>query len=82
MTLNKTYERQEEKNICAELILISCDISVAKKICEHILALVACHRCEKKANYENRKHNFAGIDDMKEWFISQDVTKHQQNALG
>ena len=27
MTLNKTYERQEEKNICAALILISYDIS-------------------------------------------------------
>ena len=66
MTLNKTYERQEGKNIRAALILVSCDISVAKKICRHVLALVACHRCEKKANYENRKHNFAGMDDMRE----------------
>lgn len=82
VTLNKTYESQEGKNIRAALILVSCDIPAARKICGHVLALVACHRCEKKANYENKKHNFAGMDDMREWFKFRDAAEHQQNALG
>lgn len=82
VTLNKTYESQEGKNIRAALILVSCDIPAARKICGHVLALVACHRCEKKANYENKKHNFAGMDDMREWFKFRDAAEHRQNALG
>jgi Transposase family tnp2 len=82
VTLNKTYESLEGKNIRAALILVLCDISAARKICGHVSALVACHRCEKKANYENRKHNFAGMDDMRDWFISRDAAEHRQNALG
>jgi hypothetical protein len=82
VTLNKTYESQEGKNIRTALILVSCDIPAARKICGHVSALVACHRCEKKANYENKKHNFAGMDDMREWFKFRDAAEHQQNALG
>jgi len=36
----------------------------ARKICGHVSALVLCHKCEKKVNYENRQHNFARIDDF------------------
>jgi hypothetical protein len=82
VTLNKTYDSQEGKNIRAALILVSCDIPAARKICGHVSALVACHRCEKKANYENKKHNFAGMDDMREWFKFRDAAEHRQNALG
>jgi hypothetical protein len=53
VTLNRTYECQEGKRIRAALVLVSCDIPAARKICGHISALVSCHRCEKKANYEN-----------------------------
>ncbi|RHZ81307.1 hypothetical protein Glove_122g28 [Diversispora epigaea] len=62
--LNKTNNCPNGKKIRAALILVSCDVPAARKICGHISALVSCHRCEKKANYENRQHNFAGMDDM------------------
>ena len=81
ITLNRTFEAQNEKKIRAALILISCDVPAARKICGHISALVSCHRCEKRANYENNKHNFAGMEDMDAWFISRDLTEHRLNAL-
>src|ERR1044072_1898677 len=34
----------------------------------------------KKANYENQKHNFAGMADMDEWFILRDSDQHCQDA--
>ena len=58
ITLNHTYKCRNEKRIHAALILILCDISAARKICGHVSALISCHRCEKKANYENDQHNF------------------------
>ena len=69
VTLPRTFEHQEGKNIRAALILVSCNILAAKKFCGHISALVLCYRCEKKANYENCQYNFAGMNDMREWFI-------------
>ena len=80
-TIDKTYEHPEGKNICAALILVSCDVSAARKICGHISALVSCHRCEKKANYENHQHNFAGMDNIDDWFIMRDPIEHRRNAL-
>ncbi len=35
-----------------------------RKICDHISALISCHKCEKKANYENWQYNFTEIDDF------------------
>jgi hypothetical protein len=64
LTLNRTYECENGKRVRGALILVSCDIPAARKICGHVSALVSCHRCEKKANYENGQHNFAGIDDV------------------
>jgi hypothetical protein len=81
VTLN-TNECLEGKRIRAALILVSCDIPATRKICGHVSALVSCHRCQKKANYENRQHNFAGMDDMDEWFVTQVLTQHHQDALG
>src|ERR1044071_4294968 len=52
MTLNRTYKYREGRQIRAALILVSCDIPAARKICGHILALAACYRCEKRENYE------------------------------
>ena len=82
VTLTRTFERKEGRNIHAALILVLCDIPAARKICGHILALVSCHRCEEKANYEDGKHNFADMDDMNEWFIPRDLAQHRENALG
>ena len=64
ITLNHTYEYPRGKDIRAALILISCDMPAARKICGHVSALVSCHRCKKKANYKNRQHNFTEIDDF------------------
>ncbi len=47
-------------------------MSTARKICDHVSALVSCHKYEKKANYENRQHNFTRIDDFDDWFFSKD----------
>ncbi|RIA85931.1 hypothetical protein C1645_830088 [Glomus cerebriforme] len=81
VTLN-TNECPEGKRICVALILVSYDIPATRKICDYILALISYHRCQKKANYTNRQHNFAGMDDMDKWFITQDFTQHHQDALG
>ena len=70
ITLNRTFEAQEGKKIRAALVLVSCDVPAARKICGHVSALVSCHRCKKRANYENRQNNFAGMDDIDEWFVS------------
>ena len=72
---------KEKNTICATLILVSCDVSAARKICEHVSTLVSCHQCEKKANYENRQHNFTGINDLEEWFYTWSSTEHHQHAL-
>ncbi|CAB4478036.1 unnamed protein product [Rhizophagus irregularis] len=62
--------------------MVSCNIPAARKICGHVSALVSCHRCQKKANYENNQHNFAGMGDMEDWFVARDSNEHLQNALG
>ncbi|GBC14554.2 hypothetical protein GLOIN_2v1775288 [Rhizophagus irregularis DAOM 181602=DAOM 197198] len=80
LTLNRTYECENGKRVCGALILVSCDIPAARKICGHVSALVSCHRCEKKANYENGQHNFAGMDDV--GYSARDSNEHRQNALG
>jgi len=78
LTLDRTFEHSEGRTIRAALILISCDIPAARKICGHISFLVLCHRCEKRANYENRQHNFAGANNI---IIAQNLDNHRQNAL-
>ncbi|GBC14324.2 hypothetical protein RIR_jg39108.t1 [Rhizophagus irregularis DAOM 181602=DAOM 197198] len=55
---------------------------MARKICGHISVLSSCYRCEKKANYENHKYNFAGMDNMSEWFINRNSAQFCENALG
>src|ERR1044071_7770716 len=48
ITLNRTYEYREGRKIRAALILVSCDILAARKICGHISALAVCYRCKKR----------------------------------
>ena len=54
ISLNRTFEFLEGRDIRAALILISCDIPATRKICGHVSALVSYYRCEKHANYENK----------------------------
>src|SRR3954447_16892316 len=81
VTLNQTFECPNGKDIQAALIIASCDISAAWKLCGHVSALVSCYRCEKKANYVNNQHNFSGIDNMDEWFFTRNSFQHRENAL-
>jgi hypothetical protein len=81
VALNSTAEFSEGRTIRAALILISCDIPAARKLCGHISALVSCHRCEKSANYINRHFNFGGMQNMDEWFVQKDLAVHQEKAL-
>jgi hypothetical protein len=69
------------KKIHAALIIVLYDILAARKICGHVFALVSCHRCQKKANYEDYQHNFTGMGDMENWFVVKDLSKHFQNTL-
>ena len=78
ITLNRTYEYQGGKYIRAALILISYDVPAARKICGYVSALVSYHQCEKKANYKNQQHNFAGMDDLEEWFYTRSSTEHRR----
>ena len=64
ITLNSTAEYSDGKTIRIALILVSCNIPVSRKLCGHILALVSCYCCKKKANYINNQYNFSGINDM------------------
>ena len=79
--LDSTVEYSEGRIIRAALILVSCDIPAARKVCGHISALVSCHRCNKKANYINNKHNFGGMRNMNEWFVLKDSAIYRQNAI-
>ena len=79
--LNHTYEHPRGRDIHAALILVSYDVPATRKICEYVSALVSCHRCEKKVNYENRQHNFAEMKNFDKWFFSQDPNVYCQNAI-
>ena len=76
ITINQTNECKNGKRIRVALILVSCNIPAARKICGHVLALVSCHRCKKKANYENQQHNFARMDNFDDWFFMRDPIEH------
>jgi hypothetical protein len=80
VTLSRTHET-EGKKVRAALILVSCDIPAARKVCGYVSALSSCHRCQKKANHEGSSNNFAGMDDIDEWFIDRDPVQHRQDAL-
>ncbi|GET62122.1 hypothetical protein PHYBLDRAFT_114300 [Rhizophagus irregularis DAOM 181602=DAOM 197198] len=54
------------KRIRMVVICCSNDIPAARKLCNHISALVGCHRCYKIANISERKLNYGGFDDMTE----------------
>src|SRR2546429_9874792 len=77
----KKNESQKGKRVRPKLIFVMCDIPATRKICGHFSALVSCHRCEKKANYEEGKHNFAGMSNMNDWFISKNLNQHHQDAV-
>ena len=79
--LSTTYENSSGKSIRAAVICCACDIPAARKLCGHISARIACHRCEKIANFNTRNQpNFGGFDDMEQWFVKRNVDEVRNNA--
>ena len=75
------------KRIRVAVICCSSDIPAARKLCGHISALAACHRCYKRASRNSddtgkkvRKVNYGGFEDMDYWFRERDLNEHRQNA--
>ncbi|CAB4442105.1 unnamed protein product [Rhizophagus irregularis] len=78
--LSGTYE-STNKPIRAAVICCSCDIPAARKLCGYISARVACHRCLKKVQFNDRNQpNFGGFDNIDEWFVERDINQVQKNA--
>ncbi len=78
----ETFEQPNGKTIKGAVICCSCDIPAARKLCGFISARIACYRCLKHANYDNRNQpNFGGFSDMDSWFIERDVKEIKKNAL-
>jgi Transposase family tnp2 len=79
--LSATYENSNGRSIRAAVICCACDIPAARKLCGHISARIACHRCEKVANFDIRNQpNFGGFDDMEQWFVKRNVDEVRNNA--
>jgi hypothetical protein len=77
-----THESPTGKFIRVAILCCACDIPAARKLCGHISARVACHRCKKVANFDNRNQpNFGGFDDMDQWFEQRDVEEAKINAF-
>ena len=68
------------KRIRVAVICCSNDIPAARKLCEHILAIAACHRCHKRASNDDdnsKRANYGGFDDtMSTWFMIRDPNEH------
>ncbi|PKY50989.1 hypothetical protein RhiirA4_467785, partial [Rhizophagus irregularis] len=80
--LSETFEHSDRKTIKTAVICCSCDIPAARKLCGHISARIACYRCLKHANYDDRNQpNFGGLDDMNNWFVERDVEEIKNNAF-
>ena len=43
---------------------------------------MACHRCLKKAQFDDRNQpNFGGFDDIDEWFVEKDIDQIQKKCF-
>jgi hypothetical protein len=73
----KTPNNPTGKTVRMAIICCSSDIPAARKLCGHISALAACHRCYKRAN----NGNFGNFDDMTDWFKPRDLEDFRQNAI-
>ena len=79
--LSATYESSNGISIRVTVICCSYDISAAKKLCDHISACVACYRCIKMAQYNDRDQpNFSGFDDINGWFVEKDINQIWKNV--
>ncbi|PKK59494.1 hypothetical protein RhiirC2_820971, partial [Rhizophagus irregularis] len=80
--LSGTYENTN-KPIRAAVICCSCDIPAARKLClcGYISVYVACHRCLKKAQFNDQNQpNFGRFDNIDKWFVERDINQVRKNA--
>ncbi|GBC02642.1 hypothetical protein RclHR1_04730003 [Rhizophagus clarus] len=79
--LPKTFEHFSRKSVKRAIICCSCDIPAARKLCGFISARIACYRCYKHANYDDKNQpNYGGFDDMESWFIEKNINEIKNNA--
>jgi hypothetical protein len=80
--LSATFESPSGKRIKCAVICCSSDLPAARKLCGHISAKAACHRCYKRANYDiwNQPH-FGGISNMESWFVERDHNLIRNDAI-
>ena len=71
INLPKSAKFPNGKRIRSAVICCTNNIPADRKLCGHISALAACHRCYKIANVDGRKLNFGGFDDIDDWFIQK-----------
>ncbi|PKB91694.1 hypothetical protein RhiirA5_248176, partial [Rhizophagus irregularis] len=82
INLFSTYKNPAGKHIRAAIICCTCDIPAVRKLCDHISARVACHRCQKLADFTIvNQPNFGGFDNMEQWFVSRNVEKMRNSAV-
>ena len=63
--LPETFKHLSGKMIKGIIIYCSCDIPVTRKLCGYISAKIACYRCLKHANYDDKNQpNFGRLADM------------------
>ena len=63
------------------VICCACDISAARKLYDFISARIACYRCMKRANFDERNQlNFGGFADMSEWFVERNIDIIRRDA--
>ena len=68
------------KHIRLAVICCSNDIPAARKLCDHISALVRCYRYYKSASgEEGQRPNFGEFEDMSEWFRMRNTSEHCHN---
>ena len=80
--LPETFEHPNGKTIKGAIICCSCDIPAARKLCGYISVRIACHRCLKHADFDDKNQpNFGGLADMDSWFVERNVKEIKNNAL-
>jgi hypothetical protein len=80
--LAETYEHSNGKRVKGAVICCSCNIPAVRKLCGFISARIACYRCLKHADYDDRNQpNYGGFANMESWFIERNVNEIRNNTF-
>jgi hypothetical protein len=78
--LIKTHEYNNGRFIRGAIIGCASDVPATRKLCGFISARIACHRCNKSANFVNNQPNFGGFEDFDDWFVERDINVIREKA--